>query len=180
MQVGLISDTHSYLDPVVFKAFDDCDEVWHAGDFGALDVAEQLEKFKPFRGVYGNIDDGPIRDKYPLDLRFQCEGVDVWMTHIAGYPGRYEKRARRMLDEPPIPQVLIYGHSHILRVDTDKKRNDLKCINPGAAGHHGFHLVRTLIKCEFIDGEVRNMRVIELGPRGRRPNQPNQRNLEKN
>lgn len=167
MQVGLISDTHSFLDPVVFEAFKDCDEVWHAGDFGSLDVANQLEAFKPFRGVYGNIDDPAIRDRYPLDLRFDCEGVDVWMTHIAGHPGRYDKKMRMRLDRGPAPQVLIYGHSHILRVDTDHKRNQMRCINPGAAGHHGFHLIRTLIKCEFINGEVKNMRVVELGPRGR-------------
>ena len=91
------------------------------------------------------------------------------MTHIAGHPGRYDKRVWRLLSEAPLPNVLIYGHSHILRVDTDRKRGGMKCINPGAAGHHGFHLIRTLIKCEFIDGEVKNMRVVELGPRGRKP-----------
>lgn len=168
MRIGLISDTHSYLDPLVFKAFADCDEVWHAGDFGTLAVAEQLDDFKPLRGVYGNIDDDPIREQYPLDLRFSYEGVDVWMTHIVGHPGRYEKRIKRLLDQGPVPDVIICGHSHILRVDKDRKHEPLQCINPGAAGHHGFHLVRTLIKCDFVDGQVKNMKVIELGPRGRK------------
>ena len=168
MKIGLIADTHSFLDPLVFKAFADRDEIWHAGDFGTLEVAQQLEEFKPFRGVYGNIDTPDIRDKYPLDLRFNCEGVDVWMTHIAGHPGRYDRRVNRMLSEGNHPHVLICGHSHMLRVDTDRKHSSLRCINPGAAGHHGFHLVRTLIKCEFVDGEVKNMSVVELGPRGRR------------
>lgn len=172
MRIGLIADTHSYLDSRVFKAFDDCDEVWHAGDFGTLEIAEQLEKFKPFRGVYGNIDDDSIREKYPLDLKFSVEEVEFWMTHIAGYPGRYEKRVKRLLAEGPAPDVLICGHSHILRVDTDRKHNNLRCINPGAAGHHGFHLIRTLIKFDVLEGDINNMKVIELGPRGRRKRLP--------
>ncbi len=165
MEIGLISDTHGYLDPVVFKAFADCDEIWHAGDFGSIEVANQLTEFKPFRGVYGNIDASEIRQAYPEDLRFEIEGVDILMTHIAGYPGRYNPRIRKMLEKDP-PQVLIYGHSHILRVDTDSKNSGCKVVNPGAAGNHGDHLIRTLMKAEVEDGEFRNMRVIELGPRG--------------
>ncbi|MEM7457616.1 MAG: metallophosphoesterase family protein [Planctomycetota bacterium] len=165
MQIGLISDTHGFLDPLVLKAFADCDEVWHAGDFGAIEVADELEGLKAFRGVYGNIDDSPIRHRYPRDLRFEIGGVDVLMTHICGYPGRYNPRVREILDQAP-PDVLVYGHSHILRVDTDEKRGGIIVVNPGAAGNYGDHLVRTLMKAEITNGEFSNLRVIELGPRG--------------
>lgn len=168
MQIGLISDTHSYLDPNVFKAFSECDEIWHAGDFGTLEIAQQLGEFKPFRGVYGNIDEEDVREVYPLDLRFECEGVDVWMTHIAGHPGRYDKRVKRILGQSQPPKLLICGHSHLLRVDSDTRHGGMMCVNPGAAGHHGFHQIRTMLKFELSQGEVQNMRVVELGPRGRK------------
>lgn len=166
MEIGLISDTHGYLDPRVFKAFESCDEIWHAGDFGSLEIAEQLAEFKPFRAVYGNIDDGPIRHAYPLDLRFELENVDVWMTHIVGHPGRYHPRVRKILNANP-PQLLVCGHSHLLRVEQDGRYNKMQYVNPGAAGNYGQQLVRTLMKMDLDDGLIHNMRIIELGPRGK-------------
>jgi len=167
MEIGLISDTHSYLDPRVFKLFENCDEVWHAGDFGQ-NVAEPLAKaFPVFRGVYGNIDDDEIKNIYPEDQRFKLEGVDVWMTHIAGRPGRYDRRVGQQLGNGA-PDLLICGHSHILHVEKDARFNNMQYINPGAAGHHGFHLERTLLKFTIADGLVSRIRLIELGPRGRR------------
>ncbi len=167
MEIGIISDTHGFLDPSVFKAFANCDEIWHAGDFGTWDIAQQLSEFKPLRGVYGNIDDSRIRHEYPENQRFRCEGVDVWMTHIAGRPRQYSKRVRHELKTAP-PQVLICGHSHILSVENDNRHDGMKYINPGAAGHQGFHVMRTLLKAEFVGGKIQNLRLIELGPRGRR------------
>ena len=168
MEIGLISDTHGYLDPRVFRLFENCDEVWHAGDFGD-EVADELKKrFPVFRGVHGNIDDESIQHEFPLDLRFQCEGVDVWITHIAGYPGRYDRRVRELLESHP-PEVLICGHSHILHIEKDSRFNEMQFINPGAAGHHGFHLQRTLLKFQVADGQLTRIRLIELGPRGRMP-----------
>ena len=165
MEIGIISDTHGYLDPRVFDAFENCDEIWHAGDFGSLEIAKQLADFKSFRGVYGNIDDLSIRNAYPEDQRFEIEGVNIWMTHIAGHPGRYSRRVLQLLNDNP-PDVLIYGHSHLLRVDTDSKRNNMLCVNPGAAGNYGDQVVRTVIKAEVANGEFKNLRVVELGPKG--------------
>lgn len=173
MEIGLISDTHSYLDPRVFKLFEDCDEVWHAGDFGNGVAESLIEKFASVRGVYGNIDDDSIKDRFPEDLRFDCEGIDIWMTHIAGRPGRYDKRVLAELKRNP-PDVLICGHSHILHIETDSRFNDMQYINPGAAGHHGFHVERTLLKFTVSDGELSRIRLIELGPRGRRPKSKSQ------
>ncbi len=163
-KIGLLSDTHSFLDKRVFEYFENCDEIWHAGDIGTLDLANQLAKFKPFRAVYGNIDSSEIRHEYPLNLRFECEGVDVFMTHIGGYPGRYNKRVRGIFEENS-PKLYICGHSHILKVMYDKKF-DLLHINPGACGHHGFHQMRTLIRFDLTEGEIKNLEVIELGLRG--------------
>lgn len=165
MKVGIISDTHGFLDPRVFEAFEGCDEIWHAGDFGSVEVAEELEAFVPLRGVFGNIDGREIRTKFPRDLRFDCDGVDVWITHIAGRPGRYDSRVRQQLADDP-PDVLICGHSHIVSVENDD-RYQVKYMNPGAAGHQGFHVMRTLLKAEFVAGSIRNMSLVELGPRGR-------------
>ncbi len=167
MEIGLISDTHGFLDPLVFEAFQDCDEIWHAGDFGELSIANELAAFKPFRGVFGNIDDSEIRRHYCEDLRFTLAGVDVLMTHIAGYPGRYNPRVRKILDTAP-PQLLVCGHSHLLRVEQDFRRNQMQTINPGAAGRHGAQSVRTVMKMKIADGEISNLRVVELGPRGSR------------
>lgn len=162
-RIGLISDTHSYLDEAVFKHFENCDEIWHAGDFGTLEIAQQLAAFKPFKAVYGNIDGPEIRAEYPETIRFKCEEVNVLMTHIGGYPGKYAPAVKKALLEEPA-QLFISGHSHILKVIYDEK---LKCLhmNPGAAGKQGWHKVRTLIRF-LIDGkDMKNCEVIELGPK---------------
>lgn len=165
MEIGIISDTHGFLDPQVFIAFEGCDEVWHAGDFGNLEILLSLRDFKPLRSVYGNIDDVSIRQQAPEDQRFDCEGVRVWMTHIAGHPGRYAPRVRRILADNP-PDVLICGHTHVISVENDTKYH-LKYINPGAAGHEGHHVMRTLLKATFVEKKISNLRLVELGPRGR-------------
>ena len=167
MRVGIISDTHSYLDPQVFDHFSECDEIWHAGDFGTIEVANQLEEFKPFRGVYGNIDDERLRNAYQEDIRFRCEHSDVWITHIGGRPGRYDKRIRKLLADSP-PRLFICGHSHILQVEQDKMHNGMIYLNPGTAGHHGFHLMRTIVTLDFVADQIGNLNIIELGPRGRK------------
>ncbi|MGJ1195333.1 metallophosphoesterase family protein [Sphingobacterium spiritivorum] len=162
-KIGLISDTHSYLDEAVFTYFENCDEIWHAGDFGWLQVADALAAFKPFRGVYGNIDGKEIRLQYPENLRFMCEGVDVWITHIGGYPGRYSSTVKAEITANP-PQLFICGHSHILKVQFDQK---LKCLhlNPGAAGKHGWQKVRTLMRFDINGDKIENLEVIELANR---------------
>ena len=163
MKIGLISDTHSYLDDAVFKYFENCDEIWHAGDFGSLDVVEKLRTFKPLRGVYGNIDDKSIQMQYPENLRFKCEDVDVWITHIGGYPGKYSPLVKpEIIDNPP--KLFITGHSHILKVQYDQKLQLLH-INPGAAGKQGWHKVRTIMRFEINSDKIENLEVIELHPR---------------
>ena len=163
MKIGLISDTHSYLDDAVFKYFEDCDEIWHAGDFGSLDLIEKLKAFKPLRGVYGNIDDKSIQLQFPENLRFKCEAVDVWITHIGGYPGKYSPLVKpEILNNPP--KLFITGHSHILKVQYDQKLKLLH-INPGAAGKQGWHKVRTIIRFEINSDKIENLEVIELHPR---------------
>lgn len=161
--IGLISDTHNYLDDVVFRHFDKCDEVWHAGDFGTAEVSDKLKAFKPLRGVYGNIDGYDIRSEFPETIRFNCEEVDVLMTHIGGYPGKYAPAIRPQLVANP-PKLFICGHSHILKVMYDEK---LQCLhmNPGAAGKSGWHKVRTLIRFVVDGKQMKNCEVIELGPR---------------
>lgn len=161
-RIGLLSDTHGYLDKRIFEYFSNCDEIWHAGDFGP-DVAESLEKFKPLRGVYGNIDGRTIRGQFPLHNRFTTEELDVWMTHIGGYPGYYDVKIREEIRANP-PGLFISGHSHILKIMPDKKLNLLH-INPGAAGKSGFHIMRTVVRFEIENGGVRNVEVIELGKR---------------
>ncbi len=163
MRIGLISDTHSYLDPAVFTYFEACDEIWHAGDFGDMAVIEELRAFKPLRGVYGNIDDKSIRLEYPENLRFKCEGVDVWMTHIGGYPGKYNPLVRAAIQKNP-PKLFICGHSHILKVQFDPKLGLLH-LNPGAAGKQGWHQVRTLMRFDVNGDKIENLEVIELNPR---------------
>lgn len=162
-KIGLISDTHSYLDDSVFKHFADCDEIWHAGDFGTLELADQLASFKPLKGVYGNIDDKDVRLVYPEHLRFKCEQVDVWMTHIGGYPDRYSAHVKPEIYTNP-PQLFITGHSHILKVIFDKKINCLH-LNPGAAGKQGWHKVRTLMKFDVNVNKIENLNVVELSGR---------------
>ncbi|SDJ77097.1 hypothetical protein SAMN04487898_104235 [Pedobacter sp. ok626] len=161
-KIGLMSDTHGFLDDAVFKHFDDCDEIWHAGDFGS-DVAERLAAFKPLRGVYGNIDDKEIRSLYPEHLRFNCEQVDVWMTHIGGYPGKYAPQVKKEIYTKP-PMLFICGHSHILKVMYDKKINCLH-INPGAAGNSGWHRIKTLIRFCISDEKIHTLAAIEIGNR---------------
>ncbi len=161
-RIGLMSDTHGFLDDAVFKHFDDCDEIWHAGDFGP-DVAERLAAFKPLKGVYGNIDDQEIRSIYPEHLRFNCEKVDVWMTHIGGYPGRYSPQVKREIYTKP-PMLFISGHSHILKVMHDKKINCLH-INPGAAGNYGWHRIKTLVRFCISEEKIHTLAVIEIGSR---------------
>ena len=161
-KIGLLSDTHGYLDEAVFKHFEDCDEIWHAGDFGS-DVADQLAAFKPLKGVYGNIDDKIIRQQFPEHLRFNCEQVDVWMTHIGGYPGKYAPAIREEIYNKP-PKLFITGHSHILKVMFDPKIQCLH-INPGAAGKSGWHKVKTLIRFCISDEKIHTLEAIELGNR---------------
>lgn len=165
MKIGLLSDTHSYLDPKVFDYFEAVDEIWHAGDIGEFDVVDKLQAFKPFRAVYGNIDDQKVRLAFPENELFTVAGLKVFMTHIGGYPGRYNARVRQLLDEHQ-PGLYICGHSHILKVMPDQKR-DLLHINPGACGQHGFHKVRTIIRFDINEGRVGDLEVIELGLRGR-------------
>lgn len=165
MKIGLLSDTHSYLDAKVFDYFSAVDEIWHAGDIGDFKVVEELRAFKPFRAVYGNIDDQLVRQEFPENELFTVAGLSVFMTHIGGYPGRYNTRVRQLLDEHK-PGLYICGHSHILKVMPDPKR-ELLHINPGACGQHGFHKIRTIIRFEIQQGRVGELEVIELGLRGR-------------
>lgn len=160
-RIGLLSDTHGWWDDKYVKYFADCDEVWHAGDIGSMDLALQFEALgKPFRAVYGNIDDSKVRAAYPEFLRFTLEDVDVLMTHIGGYPGKYDLRVKNILYTNP-PKLFISGHSHILKVMFDKKLNCLH-INPGAAGKYGFHKVRTLVRFSLDKGNISDLDVIEL------------------
>lgn len=163
MKIGLLSDTHGYLDPKVFKYFESCDEVWHAGDLGPQ-VLEPLVAFKPTRAVYGNIDGHDIRITCPEHYKFKCEDLKVWITHIGGYPPRYNPKIKASLLQNP-PDIFICGHSHILKIMRDPKINNLLYINPGAAGIHGFHKVRTLVRFEITGRDVKDMQVIELGKR---------------
>jgi putative phosphoesterase len=159
-RIGLISDTHGYLDDAVFKHFENCDEIWHAGDFGNIELADRLAAFKPLKGVYGNIDGQDVRQVYPEHLRFMCEKVDVWMTHIGGYPDRYAPDVKRGIYTKP-PGLFISGHSHILKVIYDKKINCLH-LNPGAAGKQGWHKVQTLLRFSITDEKIHTLDVIEL------------------
>jgi hypothetical protein len=165
MTIGLLSDTHGFLDESVFNHFADCDQVWHAGDVGDAGIFERLAAFKPLKAIYGNIDGSEVRRKWPGELRFACEGLNVWMTHIGGYPPRYKPEILKVFKTYQ-PHIFVCGHTHILRVMTDARLNHLLYLNPGAAGHHGFHTVRTLLKFEINDARVANVRVIELGRRG--------------
>lgn len=164
-RIGLLSDTHGHLDEKIFHYFSECDEVWHAGDIGDAVVADRLENFKPLRAVYGNIDDRSLQARYPEDQRFQCEHLDVWITHIGGTPPRYNPRVRKILTQNP-PDLFICGHSHILRIARDASLSNMVYINPGAAGIHGFHQIRTAVRFAVDGREIRNLEVVELGKRG--------------
>ncbi|MGJ1205734.1 metallophosphoesterase family protein [Sphingobacterium lactis] len=163
MKIGLLSDTHGYLDKAVFKHFDGCDEIWHVGDFGSMEIITELEAFKPLRGVFGNIDGKDIRLQFPEHLRFTCEQVDVWMTHIGGYPGKYSPLVKPEIVKNP-PKLFISGHSHILKVQFDPKLQLLH-LNPGAAGKQGWHQIRTMMRFDIHADRIENLEVIELGPK---------------
>lgn len=164
-RIGLLSDTHGFLDPKVFHYFAECDEIWHAGDIGTVDLLQALEAFRPVKAVYGNIDGADIRACTQEDLIWDCEGLQVLMTHIGGYPGRYKARIRELI-ETHHPGLYICGHSHILKIIPDK-RYGLLHINPGAAGNHGFHKVKTLVRFSIDKGKIEDLEVIEMGKRGR-------------
>lgn len=162
-KILLLSDTHSFIDEQILKYVKQADEVWHAGDIGDLEVTDVIKNLKPLRAVYGNIDDATARLEFPLHNRFLCEDVDVWMTHIGGYPGKYNSNIREEIKMNP-PKIFIAGHSHILKVQFDKKLNCLH-LNPGAAGKHGFHKVRTMLRFEIDGSAIKNMEIIELEQR---------------
>jgi hypothetical protein len=158
IKIGLLSDTHGFFDPGLKEFFTDCGEIWHAGDIGSISTADEISFFKPLRAVYGNIDGKDVRIVYPEHLRFTCEGVDVWLTHIGGYPGHYDSRVRdKIRSNPP-------GHSHILKVMPDKKLG-LLYINPGAAGKTGFHQIRTAVRFIIDGSQIKDIEVIELEKR---------------
>ncbi|MDY2588473.1 metallophosphoesterase family protein [Winogradskyella aquimaris] len=159
-KILLLSDTHGYIDDTIIKYVKQVDEVWHAGDIGDLAVTDQIIKYKPLKAVYGNIDDTKARAEFPLNLRFICEGIDVWITHIGGYPPKYNGRVREILKNNP-PDLFICGHSHILKVIPDKKLNLLH-MNPGAIGKHGFHQKRTMLRFKIDGTQIKDLEVIEF------------------
>ena len=159
-KIGLLSDTHGFLDDKVFEHFKDCDEVWHAGDIGTVEVADRLAAFKPLRAVYGNIDSDKLRVMFKQHERWMCEGVDVWMTHIGGYPGKYAREVKPEIFMHP-PKLFISGHSHILKVVNDKYMHLLH-INPGAAGRQGWQTVPTIVLITLDKGAVTGCEVVEL------------------
>jgi len=165
MRIGLLSDTHSHLDPRIFEHFKECDEIWHAGDIGDASLIDQLESFKPVKAVFGNIDDKILQARFAEDLYLNCEGVNIWITHIGGTPPNYTPRIKKLLHEKS-PDLFICGHSHILRIKRDPAFNNMLYLNPGAAGNHGFHQIKTIVRFEILKKEIKNMEVVELGRRG--------------
>ncbi len=163
IKILLLSDTHGHLDKAILKYAKQADEVWHAGDIGSLRVTDTIEKIKPLKGVFGNIDDHIIQKEFPLNNRFMCEEVDVWITHIGGYPPKYNSKVKQEIKANP-PNLFICGHSHILKVMWDKKL-DLLHMNPGACGKYGFHQVRTMLRFVIDGKEIKDLEVIELGKR---------------
>jgi len=159
-RIGLISDTHGYIEPKIFEFFKPVDEIWHAGDLGGIDIPERLKKFKPLRAVYGNIDGQDVRSEYPENLRFECEETDVWITHIGGYPGKYDRKVKTKLEKNP-PDIFISGHSHILKVQYDKKL-DLLHINPGALGNSGFHQVKTAVRFNIDGNKIKDLEILDI------------------
>ena len=159
-KIGLLSDTHGFLDERIFEYFRDCNEIWHAGDIGNIEVANRLSAFKPLRAVYGNIDGGDVRESFPESLRFMCEDKDVFIKHIGGYPGNYDRSVIQLIKETP-PGIFISGHSHILKVMYDKKYKLLH-INPGAAGKSGLHNLQTMVRFVIGAKEIKELEVIEL------------------
>lgn len=165
-RIGLISDTHNYLDDAVFKHFENCNEIWHGGDFGSIGIADRLaaQSGLAVKGVWGNIDGYDVRSVYPQKLIWDCEGVKVYMTHIGGYPGRYAPGIKQELIASKA-KLFICGHSHILKVMYDKAVDCLH-MNPGAAGNQGWHQVKTIIRFAIDGTEIKDCEVIELGKRG--------------
>lgn len=164
LKIGLISDTHHFLDPQVAGYFAGVDEIWHAGDFGNMAIARELEQVAPLTGVYGNIDGADIRSVFPLHQRFTKKGVDIWMTHIGGNPGRYALPIKSQLQEHP-PDLFICGHTHILKISRDSEKNNMIYMNPGAAGKQGFQEYRTIVRFGLTNGKVKDVEVINLGRR---------------
>ncbi|MBL8001320.1 MAG: metallophosphoesterase family protein [Flavobacteriales bacterium] len=165
-RIGLLSDTHGWLDPRLREHFATCDEIWHAGDIGSLAVTDELQQWfpgKPLRAIVGNIDDAAARRVFPEDLRFELDGVRVWITHIGGRPPRYDRSIAEALRKDP-PTLFICGHSHICLVQFDKALNMLY-MNPGACGRHGWHQVRTVLRFTIADGQLKDLEVVELGKR---------------
>ena len=162
-RIGLISDTHNFLDEAVFKHFEQCDEIWHGGDFGTVEIATRLKDFKPLIGVYGNVDGYDVRSIYPEKMTWKCEDVNIYMIHIGGYPNRYAPGIKEELINNKT-KLFISGHSHILKVIYDDKINCLH-MNPGAAGKQGWHKVRTLLRFTIDGQDIRECEVIELGGR---------------
>ena len=162
-RILLLSDTHGHLDDRIKKYAAEADELWHAGDIGSTAVSDELQKIKPLKAVFGNIDGAEIRKEFPLNARFMCEEVEVWITHIGGYPGRYSPAVKEEIQNNP-PKIFISGHSHILKVMPDKKL-DLLHMNPGAAGKQGFHQMRTMLRFKIDGAEIKDLEVIELGKR---------------
>ncbi|HLP72858.1 MAG TPA: metallophosphoesterase family protein [Bacteroidales bacterium] len=165
MLIGLLSDTHGWIHPRLFEHFSKCDEVWHAGDIGNIETADRLASFKPLRAVYGNIDGAQVRAAYPENLRFRVGAVDVWITHIGGTPGHYDKRVRSIIYGSPV-NLFICGHSHIAKIMYDN-RGGFLYVNPGAAGYTGFHKYMTAVRFQINGDRIHNMEMIELGERGR-------------
>lgn len=163
-KILLLSDTHGHLDPKIHKYINGVDEVWHAGDIGSTAVANEISKLKTLKGVYGNVDGHELRSQFPENQIFSCQGVKVLITHIGGYPGRYNSRVKKLIDEEK-PQLYICGHSHILKVMKDRK-NKLLHMNPGACGIQGFHKLKTLLRFKLNKGKIENLEAIELGKRG--------------
>ena len=159
-KILLLSDTHSYIDDSILKYVKQADEVWHAGDIGDLSVTDAIKKLKPLRAVYGNIDNNKARVEFPEHNRFMCEDVDVWITHIGGYPPKYNMRVKEAIHQNP-PKLFITGHSHILKVMPDKTLNLLH-MNPGAVGKHGFQKVRTMLRFTIDGRKIENLEVIEF------------------
>lgn len=158
-KVLLLSDTHAYIDETILKRASEVDQIWHAGDIGTIAVTQELKKCGPLTAVHGNIDNALIRSEFPKEQIFDCNGIRVYMTHIAGYPGRYNRMTKKAI-EIYKPDLVICGHSHILKVMRDQKYGHMH-MNPGAIGRHGFHKVRTMLRFTISQGQIDNLEVLE-------------------
>lgn len=164
VSIGLLSDTHSYFDESILSYFENVDEIWHAGDIGSLEIFKKLQDFKPTRAVFGNIDDNETRWTLKEDEIFEIEGLKIYLTHIGGVPSSFNPRTRKIIKEQK-PDIFICGHSHIVLVKKDPKNNDMVCLNPGAAGKHGFHKIRTIMRFCLNQKKITNLELITLGNR---------------